>query len=1541
MEEKQGTSPKRLGTVRAEGNGNKDATETTLSFTRKPKYKVYGEDMTARRECRRVFRMEGGRTKLVLRSEAEEYRDTDGDWKEIDNTLSYRAAEGEDFAGYETKGNGYRVRLPENAKNAILMRVQEGDSRIDIRLKERCRTAKGALASRKGKAINYERGTGEKAGKCSKIGYRNIFDKTDVRYDLEGGKIKESLIVKERRESYRYEFCIDTTQAELLQEETGAIVIRCGDEQLFRIPEAFMEDANGEVSNAVAYELEEESTGHYHLAIVADAAWVNAEDRAFPVLIDPTLTKTSGISLRCVGRTMEQICNSAGCPCGTKAVYHTSSVNKVGKSGSYVYRTYLNFDLGSIQGYEISGAELKLKLSSGSTGADLFVARALQASRNTVDFVGKTVAKDIFTYSTVFGRVQAQADITSIVREWKNGASNFGMVLYGDETMSQIAEISSAELEIVCRSRRATLSDSYQKNNLKRAGSSAVDLFTGRLLFEHTDFEFMSESMPMNIAHIYNSDYCSEEVNSGMKLGSGWRLNFQQYIEAPVFSGYEPQPDRTAYLYTDGCGVQHDIRCRYYKIKNGETQYDSSARQYKQYVEQSESTFDYTTKEGLRFEPSTMSLYDQSGGNVYFDMIGSNTLRLRGFSKNGKSLKATYGAGDRIVSVTDGAGKVANFIYNGSGYLEKISCEGKTVSYEYSGNKLKRIKYPDGTYTEFGYMGDRLAWAKDRSGYRLDYGYSSDGKVESVSEKIGNVTIGSTVTTAQCPTSGDCWDIAYLHPLQTQVRNRNGLTAEYLFDLDGNTVTVAEAEQSVRDYDKQALCGTAAYRKEVETKGGASESFVTKKQVVEATLHHQPNLLSPIESWTRFGTTSVDGPSTVCYVEGGKSMKLSGAINGVKRLQCSIANKVSQGGIYVFGCWAKAENSLASVDREYIGESGRYFGLLLTVVHGTGNAKSYYYASFDPHNTQWQQAAIVVDLGNEPVVQCYLEAIYSRNQGDAYFDRAFGALTNGAIACTFDNNYSETRYHGYTVTTLYDRLMQVVKSCVQRRGETNYLATTYHYEKAYQLEKTTDPNGMETVNSTEGNVAGKTVQKGTLKLYEENEYDDGDYLIRSVNTNGSETEFSYNADGSLKSATLPSGQTLSYGYDVMGQLLSLTANVNGKSNTNNITYKYGYITRLKHGNTQYDFTYDGYGRVKTVKAGGTTILTNTYTDFCTNPDGVAGAVSRVVSNDAMGNTVTAYADKYGRVIATKRNNDEPTKEVYDLAGNLTQHIDNEAGISYNYEYNEHDQVTEYTEKEGTSTRVRMGCIYDMYERPKSSTYTVNGKSYSYTCGYVNSASDELSSFATPLGTVTYERDGLKRLKCKRLNTGSRSIENEYEYAQNRSKSGYTSQLVSRMQFRAGNARGTYTYSYDASGNITSVGDGNKTLASYEYDGLGRLTRENINGEKTVVYGYDNAGNLTSKKEYAYTTGALGAVTATHSYQYASGSWGDRLTFYNGQCIKYNASSTMRRDIPPAIAGNRRSGRTAASLRSEARGLHIMMRASVSGRARRSTSSKAA
>ena len=236
-----------------------------------------------------------------------------------------------------------------------------------------------------------------------------------------------------------------------------------------------------------------------------------------------------------------------------------------------------------------------------------------------------------------------------------------------------------------------------------------------------------------------------------------------------------------------------------------------------------------------------------------------------------------------------------------------------------------------------------------------------------------------------------------------------------------------------------------------------------------------------------------------------------------------------------------------------------------------------------------------------------------------------------------------------------------------------------------------------------------------------------------------------------------------------------------------------------------------------------------------------------------------------------------------------QHIDNELGISYNYTYNEHNQVTEYTEKKGTSTRVKTSCTYDTYYRPTTSTYTVNGKSYSYSCGYANSLGDELSSFTTPLGTVTYTRDDLKRLKSKRYTCKNVSALQSYTYAPNRADGTYTSQLVKNLNFTVGSNVQRLSYTYDASGNITAIEDNAGAVASYEYDGLGRLTRENIAGKKTVEYHYDSAGNLTSKKEYAYTTGALGAIKATHSYQYAGGTWCDRLTFYDGECIVYNSA----------------------------------------------------
>ena len=76
---------------------------------------------------------------------------------------------------------------------------------------------------------------------------------------------------------------------------------------------------------------------------------------------------------------------------------------------------------------------------------------------------------------------------------------------------------------------------------------------------------------------------------------------------------------------------------------------------------------------------------------------------------------------------------------------------------------------------------------------------------------------------------------------------------------------------------------------------------------------------------------------------------------------------------------------------------------------------------------------------------------------------------------------------------------------------------------------------------------------------------------------------------------------------------------------------------------------------------------------------------------------------------------------------------------------------------------------------------------------------------------------------------------------------------------------------------------------YAYDELGQLIREdNKDANKSYTYTYDSRGNILEKKTYAFTLGTLGTAQKTDSYGYATDSWKDRLTSYNGQTITYDS-----------------------------------------------------
>jgi len=147
-------------------------------------------------------------------------------------------------------------------------------------------------------------------------------------------------------------------------------------------------------------------------------------------------------------------------------------------------------------------------------------------------------------------------------------------------------------------------------------------------------------------------------------------------------------------------------------------------------------------------------------------------------------------------------------------------------------------------------------------------------------------------------------------------------------------------------------------------------------------------------------------------------------------------------------------------------------------------------------------------------------------------------------------------------------------------------------------------------------------------------------------------------------------------------------------------------------------------------------------------------------------------------------------------------------------------------------------------------------------------------------TRSYNYDDLGRLYTADTRTTELTwLKSEYTY---RTISGNrTTSQVSSLETEAG----TYSYTYDSRGNISSVSDGTYTT-TYTYDNLNQLTRENNQKlGKTYVYTYSN-GNITSRKEYAYTTGTLGTAAKTDTFTYTAYSWGDILVAYNGEYFGY-------------------------------------------------------
>ena len=126
------------------------------------------------------------------------------------------------------------------------------------------------------------------------VTYENVLPGVDLIYQNYGFNVKESIVVKSQQEEYRYSFLLNFDGLTPVLESTGGVSLQNSQsEVVYEIPAPYMVDANQVVSYDAHYELATTEQG-YVLTVQANSAWVDDEERAFPISIDPTFILYGG-----------------------------------------------------------------------------------------------------------------------------------------------------------------------------------------------------------------------------------------------------------------------------------------------------------------------------------------------------------------------------------------------------------------------------------------------------------------------------------------------------------------------------------------------------------------------------------------------------------------------------------------------------------------------------------------------------------------------------------------------------------------------------------------------------------------------------------------------------------------------------------------------------------------------------------------------------------------------------------------------------------------------------------------------------------------------------------------------------------------------------------------------------------------------------------------------------------------------------------------------------------------------------------------------
>ena len=925
-----------------------------------------------------------------------------------------------------------------------------------------------------------------------------------------------------------------------------------------------------------------------------------------------------------------------------------------------------------------------------------------------------------------------------------------------------------------------------------------------------------------------------------------------------------------------------------YTVEYGYTQY-SNGKRVSSVTEKAGSTIGQTvgfTYQNHRFDTRTSGLDDIYGTSddivttVLFDHLGRATCT---YSTNTSS-SICYGSS--LAEYTDftrgdrGNHKLKSSAVQGT-IAENLIPDGsfETSSWIYETN---------GT----GYSVSRLTSASFSGRYSYKLSSSTSGVT-------GYAQISKTVT---IPTAGTYTLSAYIKTVAI-----SGGGAYMVFDGKQSSYVTGTTNPAIQNgwqriSIKKTFTSAGTYTVQLRLLNAKGTAYFDCVQLEKS---ETPSDFNFVTNSSVRGTSGWAGTFSTVETEAqrGHVGVITGSVSDEKSVSQTITVNAKTNTTFMLSGWARANSVLTptqgKADTAYA--NGRTFGLLATLAYSDGS-KEEHYAPFNSDLISWQYTSLVIAPKKKDdtltVSSIKVAVVYDKNANTMFFDDIC-LIVEPAQTYAYDENGN---LKSTTDRAGNDSLMTYVNNDV--KTYTTPTGDRYEYTY-YKLANGTDTHDVETtkrtlngitqtltygydaygnVTSTNLTVAGITETFSSSATYDEH----GNFLKTVTDSLGNVTTYDYDTVTKLLNYVQDAnGNQTRYGYDTRHrtQNVYLDADNDGVIDTTEASVEYLYaqnrLSSIETATNEYKLTYDGFGNLKTVKAGSNTLATYNF---------AAGNGKLTSLTYGNGDYETYTYDRLDRLtkVVYNGNANSGYELIYDANGRLYQTIDYEGNISHIYEYDSLDRLIRAQQVIiglGT-TALSVENAYDEYGRASGSTYAMGGVTQDYDILYQDT-SGLIDSYTAPHNTFSYLYDEFDRLEKK---TGS-NYSIQYTY-----KNGST--LVDTYNVaQRGGPQTTYAYTYDNLGNITSISKNGTVISNYEYDKLGQLIREDDCANNVCwVYTYDNAGNLQKKYEFpgtgpntAHWLGtypAIGEIVST--YGYSTSEWGDLLTNYNGTTITYDA-----------------------------------------------------